>query len=159
MDQKANSIADIAAVLQAQEDANASGEAQEDLYKAELGEEELGDEELVKKPAPGGVLEIEEEAESEPEVEPDADAEAELEAEPEAEASTQENTPEDIQPPKQMKISWANILDAEYAEKWPESVLQEGIIFDGKGKPVFQSPTNTGKKPRTRKPFWYRTPK
>ncbi|KAI9718087.1 MAG: hypothetical protein M1812_004345 [Candelaria pacifica] len=98
MDQKANSIADIAAVLQAQE------EAQEEAHvAAKAGETKL------ERTSPKDTLAIvEEEA---------------AQTRRNVELSAGERNWDKV------RISWANILDAEYAETWPESVLHQGTNF------------------------------
>ncbi|KAI9698765.1 MAG: hypothetical protein M1836_003875 [Candelina mexicana] len=107
MDQKANSIADIAAVLQSREKVNGVGEA-----------EETG----VKDTSPRDKLAIvEEEA---------------------AETRWKIGGFEDKDQRDKVKISWADILDAEYAETWPESVLHDGMRLE-RGRTVAPRPGNS----------------
>ena len=96
MDQKANSIADIAAVLIAREKANA-GEKAEGKVKGTGQGEALAIEEKQIAESPG---------------------------------STQAS--EDTRQGDEVRILWADILDAEYAETWPDSVLHDGMDFSGK---------------------------
>jgi Transcriptional regulation of mitochondrial recombination len=93
MNQKANSVADIAAVLKGQEG---------DLEKALKEKESLGVV-GVKRPMPKrGILRKAQKLEAKI---------AELEK-----VETEH-----------VKIQWANILDAEFAESWPDSVVHDGL--------------------------------
>ncbi|KAH0556235.1 hypothetical protein GP486_005837 [Trichoglossum hirsutum] len=93
MDQKANSVADIAAVLEAQ-----GG----DLERA-LKERETSQVKVDKRPMPKrGVVRKAQKLEAKI-----------------AELEKVGTVP--------VKIKWANILDAEFAESWPESVVHDGL--------------------------------
>ena len=93
MDQKANSVADIAAVLKGQE-----GE----LEKALNQKEALGVKGIkVPTPKRGAVRKAQQ-----------------------LEAKIQQLESVRKEP---VRIRWANILDAEYAESWPESVIHDGL--------------------------------
>jgi hypothetical protein len=93
MDQKANSVADIAAVLKGQES---------DLEES-LKEKETSRVRADKRPTPKrGIIRKAQKLEAKI-----AELE-EVETEP-------------------VKIKWANILDAEFAESWPETVVHDGL--------------------------------
>ncbi|KAI9792649.1 MAG: hypothetical protein M1835_007710 [Candelina submexicana] len=107
MDQKANSIADIAAVLQSREKGNVVGEAGETAVKDASPRDKLAI--------------VEEEA---------------------VETRRRIGAFRDEHQRDKVKISWADILDAEYAETWPESVVHDGMRLE-KGRTVAPVPKNS----------------
>jgi hypothetical protein len=124
MDQRANSIADMAAVLWGR-----IGSRHGSTGRGVRGQKKS---ELVPKftdppPAPKEVEEVEV-AEVDPEV---AVLETDIDAGQDG----------------KVVIQWANILDAEFAESWPETVVHDGLRWDAKTSKRYVAPKPRGPPP------------
>ncbi|KAL8770910.1 MAG: hypothetical protein Q9209_003561 [Squamulea sp. 1 TL-2023] len=107
MDQKANSIADLAAVLL---------RAEEKLPRIGQEEQEIDEEKLAEKR--GKKAEMKEKR-----------ADWIRRMQKAGKKSVRRKDPQPFEQPgvEGVKISWANLLDAEFAEQWPEAVVHDGL--------------------------------